>query len=110
MHRPSRSASAASEPKRSRGSSYSRATRTDVPVGVGRPAGAGGGVGGTEEYRTFLSLGLGRRGAGITVRFMPRPRTAAVAGAVMSVGIVYFVLLKSTTRSQEGDFFDSPWF
>ena len=28
----------------------------------------------------------------------------------MSVGIVYFVLLKSTTRSQEGDFFDSQWF
>ncbi len=42
------------------------------------------------------------------MRFMPRPRTAAVAGAVMSVGIVYFALLKSTTRSQEGDFF-GPW-
>lgn len=28
----------------------------------------------------------------------------------MSVGIVHFVLLKATTRSQEGDFFDSPWF
>jgi len=28
----------------------------------------------------------------------------------MSVGIAYFALLKSTTRSQEGDFFDSPWF
>lgn len=41
---------------------------------------------------------------------MPRPRAAAVAGAIMSVGIVYFVLLKATTRSQEGDFFDSPSF
>ena len=41
---------------------------------------------------------------------MPRRRTAAVAGAVISVGTAYLVLLKATTRSQEGDFFDSPWF
>lgn len=41
---------------------------------------------------------------------MPRPRTAAVAGAVITLGIAYFALLKSTTGSQEGDFFDSPWF
>lgn len=42
----------------------------------------------------------------------PRPRrlTARVAVAVVSVGAAYLALLKSTTPSQEGDFFDGPWF
>ncbi len=34
---------------------------TSLPVGVGWTAGAEGGLGGTEEYRTFLRAGLAHR-------------------------------------------------
>ncbi len=40
-----------------------RQSRTEVPVGVGRTAGAGGG--GTQEYRTFRRAGPRPAGAGI---------------------------------------------
>lgn len=50
------------------------------------------------------------RDRGITVRLVTTSRTWVVGAIVTSVGVAYLALLKATTTSAEGDFFDSSFF
>ncbi len=50
------------------------------------------------------------RDRGITVRLVTTSRAGVVGVIVTGVGMAYLALLKATTTSAEGDFFDSSFF